>query len=44
MFRNLFWNVPNKIDIFLAVFEAYHDKYYLKDFKMLFSDTYLGKN
>jgi len=30
--------------LFLAVLEAYYDKYYAKDFKMLFGDTYIGEN
>ena len=30
--------------LFLAVLEAYYDTYYKKDFKMLFGDTYIGKN
>lgn len=29
--------------LFLAVLEAYYDKYYAKDFEMLFGDTYIGK-
>jgi len=30
--------------LFLAVLEAYYDKYYAKDFELLFGDTYIGKN
>ena len=30
--------------LFLAVLEAYYDKYYAKDFEVLFGDTYIGKN
>ena len=30
--------------LFLAVLEAYYDKYYAKDFDTLFGDTYIGKN
>ena len=30
--------------LFLAVLEAYYDRYYKKDFKILFDDTYIGKN
>ena len=30
--------------LFLAVLEAYYDKYYKKDFNILFKDTYIGKN
>jgi len=30
--------------LFLAVLEAYYDKYYKDDFDMMFGDTYIGKN
>ena len=30
--------------LFLAVLEAYYDRYYAKDFELLFGDTYIGKN
>ena len=30
--------------LFIAVLEAYYDKYYKDDFNLLFGDTYIGKN
>ncbi|MEA3315556.1 MAG: AAA family ATPase [Campylobacterota bacterium] len=30
--------------LFIAILEAYYDKYYKNEFKMLFDDTYIGKN
>ncbi|MEA1917185.1 MAG: AAA family ATPase, partial [Campylobacterota bacterium] len=29
--------------LFIAMLEAYYDKYYKKDFEMMFGDTYIGK-
>jgi len=30
--------------LFIAMLEAYYDKYYKSDFEMMFADTYIGKN
>jgi len=30
--------------LFIAMLEAYYDKHYKNDFKMMFSDTYIGNN
>ena len=30
--------------LFIAILEAYYDRHYKKDFKMMFGDTYIGKN
>jgi hypothetical protein len=30
--------------LFIAILEAYYDKYYKKDFNTIFNDTYIGKN
>jgi len=30
--------------LFIAMLEAYYDKYYKKDFEMMFGDTYIGKH
>ena len=30
--------------LFIAMLEAYYDRYYKQDFEMMFGDTYIGKN
>ena len=30
--------------LFIAILEGYYDKYYKKDFEVMFGDTYIGKN